>query len=242
MEKTPSLAFTLATFTFLLSTLAGTWRAWVPRYTICCRGHRRTAWRVLRCVWTDAPPGWQRLCNHGYSFGTWTVCLCCAADGETVGGEEKQFTTIQGELKTSAHWLVSRDDFYLQVGQLSERLFTAWMVTLVRSVTSVYPEKQHTSLGNYKQNARSSFCLLLYNHVSWDSFWLLLKSKSKTSVMFSHALLLSWRSEGKPETNSWTNQECVDHHTSVIFRSNLEDQWSWFQISISYIKFANKSF
>lgn len=78
-------------FPFLLSRLAGNRSVWVPRYTICCRGHRRTAWRVSRCVWTGAPPGWQRLCNHGYSFGTWRVCLCCAADGETVGREEKSF-------------------------------------------------------------------------------------------------------------------------------------------------------
>lgn len=68
------------------------------------------------------------------------------------------------------------DDAYLQVGQLSEGLFTAWVVALVRPVTSVYPGKQHTSLGNYEQQAGSSLCLLLYNHAS-----------SKTSVMFSHA-------------------------------------------------------
>lgn len=69
----------------------------VPRYRICCRGHRRRAWRVSRCVWTDAPPDWQHLCNHGYSSGTWMVCLCCAADGETVerGKEMLLMTTPQ---------------------------------------------------------------------------------------------------------------------------------------------------
>lgn len=34
-----------------------------------------------------------------------------------------------------------KKDIYLQVGQLGERLFTAWMVTLVWAVTSVYPAK-----------------------------------------------------------------------------------------------------
>lgn len=78
----------------------------VPRYRICCRGHRRTAWRVSRCGWTGAPPDWQRLCNHDYSSGTWMVCLCCAADGETVGKNGKKIlkmTTpqrkVQDELK-----------------------------------------------------------------------------------------------------------------------------------------------
>lgn len=44
----------------------------------------------------------------------------------------------------------NKDDFYLQIGQLSERLFTAWMVTLIWSVTSVYPEKEQASLVKYK--------------------------------------------------------------------------------------------
>lgn len=61
----------------------------VPRYMCGCINHRSRVCRAWLCEWTDEPPGWLRLHNHGYSGDTYTACPCCADAGETVKDREK---------------------------------------------------------------------------------------------------------------------------------------------------------
>lgn len=56
-----------------------------PRYRCGCINHRSRVCRAWLCEWTDEPPGWLRLHNHGYSGDTYTACPCCADADETVG-------------------------------------------------------------------------------------------------------------------------------------------------------------
>lgn len=56
----------------------------LPRYMCGCINHRSRACRAWLCEWTDEPPGWLRLHNHGCSGDTYTVCPCCADADETV--------------------------------------------------------------------------------------------------------------------------------------------------------------
>lgn len=120
----------------------------LPRYTIGCRGRRRTAWRAWRCAWTGAPPGWRRPCSRGCSCGTCTACLCCAACGETGRTKTERWAPGQCQVAQPASHLPH--SFYLKVGQLRERLFAARVATLVRPVASVDPGRgwdKHTNTG-----------------------------------------------------------------------------------------------
>lgn len=61
----------------------------VPRYMCGCINHRSRVCRAWLCEWTDEPPGWLRLHNHGYSGDTYTACPCCADADETAKDWEK---------------------------------------------------------------------------------------------------------------------------------------------------------